>query len=192
MRPSVREMVTTAGSVALLVVVILLISTDTKTAIALGVFCVAGYGLVAAARTTRLPGLDRVDAPSWVRPALGVVIAVAAIAAIADQLDEAVWLAGAVLSGYAGFRAGRVLKGAFYGAVVGLVGALFFIGLVGGGLLLIGLLNIGGARRLLYQVLFAPHIVGVFTLLWSAFIVVLGAGTGLVSGGVGGAIARVF
>lgn len=181
-----------AGSIAVLLVVIVLVAADVETVVALVVFAGISYVVSDAYRISSAMRPVRSRIPPRLKRGLGLVVALVGVVAVVDQVDEGLWLAGMVAFGYTGYRSGRVLRGAHYGAAVGVGSAVALVVLVGGLLLLASLLDVAGARELLYQVLFAPGVVGFFTLLWSGFVVLLGGLTGLVSGGVGGAIARLL
>lgn len=71
MRDRLRRWLRTAGSVAVVLVVILLVSSDTATAIALWAFCVVGYLLSRALRQSEV--VTRVDSrlPRGTAPVVG-------------------------------------------------------------------------------------------------------------------------
>lgn len=191
MSSSLRERAATGGSVLLLLVVILLISADAETALALGAFCVVGYASYYGYRTSSVMRPIRSQLTPRRKRGVGLLVSLGVVFLVADAADEGLWVAAMIAFGYTGYRSGRVLRGALYGAVVGVVSSAALVVLVGGVLLLASVLDVGGTRRLLFQALLAPQVVGFFTLLWGLFVLVLGGITGLVSGGVGGAIARL-
>lgn len=181
-----------AGSIAVLLVAIVLVAADVETVVALVALAGSSYVVYDAYRTSSSTRPVRSRLPTRLKRGLELVVALVGVMAVADQVDEGLWLAGMFAFGYTGYRSGRVLRGALYGAAVGVGSTVALVVLVGSLLLLASLLDVAGTRELLYQVLFAPGIVGFFTLLWSGLVVLLGGLTGLVSGGVGGAIARLL
>lgn len=192
MRRQILEALRTGGSILVVLVVILLISTDAKTVIALSTFCVIGYALVRLYRNSELVRPVRTHLTPMRKQAIGVVVVLGAIVAVADEVDVGLWMIGMAISGYTGYRSGRVFRGAISGAVVGVVGAILFVALVGALFLVITGFDVGGSQELLFQVLYAPHVVGFLTLIWVGFALALAGGTGLICGGLGGAVARLL
>lgn len=186
-----RDKAVAVGSISVVLVVILLISADAETAAALGIFCVVGYVSHYAYRRSSAMRAIRSHVTSRRKRGVGLVVALGAIVLVADTVDEGLWVAGMILFGYTGYRSGRVFRGAFYGMVVAVVSSVVLVVLLGGTLLFVSVFDVGGARSLLVKVLFAPHVVGFFTLLWVVFVLALGAITGLVSGAFGGALAQL-
>ncbi|WP_232701375.1 hypothetical protein [Halobacterium wangiae] len=192
MHRSLRDMATTVGSVAVLLVVVLLVSSDAKTAVALGGFCVVGFVLHRAYRSSRTVGAIRARLSPRANRVLGVAVLLAVVLTVADDASALVVLTAAGLFGYVGYRAGSVLRGAWYGTVGGLLGSVALVVLLGVAFLLATVAGVEGTRTLALKTLVAPQVVGFVTLVWSVFVVVLGGLVGLVSGSVGGAFARLF
>lgn len=192
MRGQLRKPLQRVGSVLVLLLVILLISTDTETVIALSAFCVVAYALVRLFRSSELARLVRARLTPARRRALGATVVLAAIVAVADEVDAGLWMVGMAVTGYTGYRSGRVFRGALSGALVGVAGAMLLAVLVAALLLVVTVFDVGGGRDILYQVLFAPQVVGFLTLVWVGFALALAGGTGLVCGGLGGAVARLL
>lgn len=192
MRSQFRRLLRTGGSVLVLFVIIVLVSTDTKTVVALSMFCAVGYGLLRFVRGSAYARPIRTRVTPARRRAIGITVVVVAIAAAADEPDAGLWMIAMAVTGYTGYRSGRVFRGAITGAIVGVVGAILLATLAGTLFLVVTMFDIGGGRQLLYQVLFAPPVLGFLTLVWLGFALALGGGTGLVCGGLGGAVARLL
>lgn len=109
------------------------------------------------------------------------------IASAADSVDAGLWMTAMAVTGYTGYRSGSV----FRGAVTGGACAVLLAGTAVGLFVLVTVFDVAGSREALYRVLFAPQAVGFFGLLWIGFVVVLGGGTGVLSGGLGSAVARL-
>ncbi|AHG05231.1 hypothetical protein HALDL1_07670 [Halobacterium sp. DL1] len=189
---SLRDAATTVGSVAVLLVVVMLVSSDTKTVVALMVFCVVGWVFSRAYRSSSTVGAVRARLSPRAKRAIGVVVLIGVVIVVADELDEVVVLAVAGLFGYVGYRAGSVLRGAWHGTLGGILGSVCLVVLLGVMFLLATVVGVDGARTIALKTLVAPQVVGFVTLVWSVFVVVLGGVVGLISGSVGGAFARLF
>lgn len=191
MRDRLRWWLRTAGSAAVVLAVILLVSSDAGTAIALTTFCVVGYLLSRVLPRTEAFRTVRSRMPPGTARAIGAVLVVVVIASAADSVDAGLWMTTMAVTGYTGYRSGSVFRGAVTGGAVGAACAVLLVGTAVGLFVLVTVLDVAGSRAALYRVLFAPQAVGFFGLLWVAFVVVLGGGTGLISGGLGGAVARL-
>lgn len=192
MHRSPRDVATMVGSVAVLIVVIVLVSSDVETAVALGGFCVLGGVLHRASQSLSAVCDVRSRLSPRARRTISVVVVLLVVVAVTDEPSELLWLGAASLFGYIGFQSGGVLRGAWFGTVGGVLGSVAFVVLVAGALVLASIVGVPGTRGIVLQTLLAPQVVGSVTVVWTAFVVVLGGITGLVSGSVGGAIARLL
>ena len=187
-----RRVLRTGGSVAVVLLAILLVSADVETAVALVAFCTVGYSAVRFARGSDRSTSLREQVPAPVVRVVAAVAALAAFVAVADGLDAGLWMVGMLVTGYTGYRSEQVGRGALVGMAVGVAGAVLLTMLGLGLLVLVTVFDVGGGRDILFQALFAPTVVGAVGLLYVAFALVLAAVTGLVCGGLGGAIARLL
>ena len=113
-----------------LLVVILAVSDDAETAVALVAFCGVGYAGRAAFRSSQR--FDRARSSLEVlgpraRPAVGAAVTVAVVVAVTSEAADALVLTGIVAIGYVGYRSGAVFRGALYGAVLGGGGVVSFV-----------------------------------------------------------------
>lgn len=187
---ALRRWAARVGSALALLVVILLISADLETVVALVALLVAGVlGYWLVRRSPRLEPVRTYLTPRRTR-LLGVAVAVVVVHVVADEVSEGVWLATATALCYAGYRAGGVLRGAAYGAALAVACAALLV-VSAFVLLVVGTIaGIPGLRELPVQVVFAPHVVGFVTAIYGGFALAVSGVVGLVSGTVGGAIAR--
>lgn len=192
MRYSLRQLATAAGSVAVLVAVILLVSADAGTVVALAAICLSGLLVHRTVGQSELAAAARSRLSSRTRLILGTLVVFAVIGAVSDGSSEAIVLGMSALFGFVGFRAGSVLRGGLYGTVGGILVAITLVCIAGVALLVATLIGVDGTRKLALKTLIAPQIAGFVTVVWTAFVVALGGVIGLVSGSVGGALARLY
>jgi len=191
---SLRSHAVTLGSAVTLLAVILAISNDAETAVALVAFCAVGYAGRTAVRSS--DRFDRIRSSLGAlgpraRTAVGAVVTVAAIAAVTSEAGDALLLTGVVAIGYVGYRSGAVLRGALYGAVLGVGGGVSLVVVLVVALGLSTALGVSGTQDLLVKTLYAPWLVGGLGLLWTLAATAFGGVFGAAFGGAGGAIARL-
>ena len=191
---SLRSHVITLVSALTLLAVILAVSNDAETVVALVAFCAVGYAGRTAVRSS--DRFDRIRSSLGAlgpraRTAVGAVATVAVIAAVTSEAGDALLFTGVVAIGYVGYRSGAVLRGALYGAVLGVGGGVSFVVVLVVALGLSMALGVSGTQGLLVKTLYAPWLVGGLGLLWTLAAAVFGGVFGAAFGGAGGAVARL-